>query len=156
MGSNGCRYRTQWQWTRCRLVEQRNESINNAVCLGSWSGRVITDDSGWLDGFCAHPECRSGIRLKKAVIYWKRESSGTVQDATGSLRFNDLGEPAQRTPILSASVFIGVLALIGIPPLSGFSLGYLFFGRSPGGCELTCKSSRLIFVSDIEVINRVR
>lgn len=55
--------------------------------------------------------------LAKSMLFL---ASGTVQDAIGSLRFNDLGGLAQRTPILSASVFIGMLALIGIPPLSGF------------------------------------
>ena len=55
--------------------------------------------------------------LTKSMLFL---ASGTVQNAVDSLRFNDLGGLAQRTPILSVSVFIGMLSLIGIPPLSGF------------------------------------
>ena len=55
--------------------------------------------------------------LAKSMLFL---ASGTVQDAVGSLQFDDLGGLAQQAPILSGSIFAGMLALVGIPPLSGF------------------------------------
>ena len=55
--------------------------------------------------------------LAKSMLFM---ASGTVQDAVGSLQFNDLGGLAKRTPILSGSVFVGMFTLVGIPPLAGF------------------------------------
>ena len=45
---------------------------------------------------------------------------GTVRSATGTSRFADLGGLATRSPPLAIAVFVGSLALVGIPPLSGF------------------------------------
>ncbi|PSP71492.1 Na+/H+ antiporter subunit D [Halobacteriales archaeon QH_8_67_27] len=46
--------------------------------------------------------------------------SGTVYDATGTIEFERLGGLTTRFPVLSGSFFVGSLALVGIPPLSGF------------------------------------
>ena len=55
--------------------------------------------------------------LAKSLLFL---ASGVVYDTVGSVRFRDLGGLAETTPVLSASFFVGALALIGIPPLSGF------------------------------------
>ena len=46
--------------------------------------------------------------------------SGTVFSAFGSIEFDDLGGVASRAPLLAASFLVGALALVGVPPLSGF------------------------------------
>ncbi|MFB6109499.1 MAG: complex I subunit 5 family protein [Halodesulfurarchaeum sp.] len=51
--------------------------------------------------------------------------SGTVNQAVGSIQFEDLGGLVGRAPVVSGSFFVGALALVGIPPLSGF-FGKLF------------------------------
>jgi len=55
--------------------------------------------------------------LAKALLYL---ISGTLQASIGSDRFSDLGGLAARSPVLGAAFLIGVLSLIGIPPLVGF------------------------------------
>ncbi|MBZ6495972.1 complex I subunit 5 family protein [Natrinema longum] len=52
---------------------------------------------------------------------------GTVRAATGTSRFADLGGMAKRSPPLAIAVFVGSLALVGIPPLSGFFGKFLVF-----------------------------
>ncbi|WP_276300882.1 complex I subunit 5 family protein [Halorussus lipolyticus] len=47
-------------------------------------------------------------------------ASGAVYDAVGSEEFPDLGGLTESAPWLSGGFFVGALALIGIPPLSGF------------------------------------
>ena len=51
--------------------------------------------------------------------------SGTVERAVGSIQFEDLGGLTGRAPVLAGAFFVGGLALVGIPPLSGF-FGKLF------------------------------
>jgi multicomponent Na+:H+ antiporter subunit D len=46
--------------------------------------------------------------------------SGAVFSAFESIEFEDLGGVASRAPLLAASFFVGALALVGVPPLSGF------------------------------------
>ncbi|UPV99263.1 Na+/H+ antiporter subunit D [Halorussus gelatinilyticus] len=47
-------------------------------------------------------------------------ASGAVYDAVGTEQFPDLGGLSESAPWLSGGFFVGALALIGIPPLSGF------------------------------------
>lgn len=47
-------------------------------------------------------------------------ASGAVYDAVGTEQFPDLGGLSETAPWLSGAFFVGALALIGIPPLSGF------------------------------------
>ena len=51
--------------------------------------------------------------------------SGTVYEAVGSIQFDDLGGLTGREPVISGAFFVGGLAMVGIPPLSGF-FGKLF------------------------------
>ncbi|WP_247004051.1 complex I subunit 5 family protein [Halosolutus gelatinilyticus] len=62
--------------------------------------------------------------LAKGLLFL---SVGTVRSATGTSRFDDLGGLAGRSPPLAIAVFVGSLALVGIPPLSGFFGKFLVF-----------------------------
>jgi multicomponent Na+:H+ antiporter subunit D len=55
--------------------------------------------------------------LAKALLFM---ASGALFDAVGSIDLRDLGGVASADPTLSAGFFVGALALVGIPPLSGF------------------------------------
>ena len=55
--------------------------------------------------------------LAKGLLFL---ASGTVTSAVGTVQFDDLGGLARRAPVLAAAFLVGVLALIGVPPLSGF------------------------------------
>ncbi|WP_254769435.1 complex I subunit 5 family protein [Salinilacihabitans rarus] len=62
--------------------------------------------------------------LAKGLLFL---SVGAVRDAAGTSRFEDLGGFAGRAPALSIAFFVGALALVGIPPLSGFFGKFLVF-----------------------------
>jgi multicomponent Na+:H+ antiporter subunit D len=64
--------------------------------------------------------------LAKALLFLV---SGTVTDAVGSDRFDALGGVAGQAPLVAAAFFVGILALIGIPPLPGF-FGKFFVFRT--------------------------
>ncbi|MGM0591853.1 MAG: proton-conducting transporter membrane subunit, partial [Halobacteriota archaeon] len=55
--------------------------------------------------------------LAKGLLFL---ASATVQDAVGTSRLRDLGGLAGRAPVLAGAFLVGALALIGIPPFSGF------------------------------------
>ena len=66
-------------------------------------------------------------------------ASGAVYDTVGTTEFPDLGGLSEKAPVLSGSFFVGALALIGIPPLSGFFGKLLVFdaaGRAGSGLAL--------------------
>ena len=46
--------------------------------------------------------------------------SGAVYEAVGSIRFEALGGLSTRRPVIAGSFFLGGIALVGIPPLTGF------------------------------------
>jgi multicomponent Na+:H+ antiporter subunit D len=46
--------------------------------------------------------------------------SGAVHDIAGTIEIDRLGGITTRFPVLAGSFFVGSLALVGIPPLSGF------------------------------------
>ncbi|ELY57826.1 Na+/H+ antiporter subunit D [Natronococcus jeotgali] len=52
---------------------------------------------------------------------------GAVRSATGTSRLAELGGLAGRSPPLAIAFFVGSLALVGIPPLSGFFGKFLVF-----------------------------
>ena len=67
-------------------------------------------------------------------------ASGAIADATGANEFADLGGLLERSPTVSWTFFLGALALIGIPPLSGFFGKLLVFdtaGRAGSTLGLT-------------------
>jgi len=55
--------------------------------------------------------------LAKSLLFL---ASGTVKTVFDSERFGDLGGIAPRSPVLASGFLVGALALIGVPPLSGF------------------------------------
>ena len=62
--------------------------------------------------------------LAKGLLFL---SVGTVRAATGTSQFAELGGLAKRSPPLAVAVFVASLALVGIPPLSGFFGKFLVF-----------------------------
>ena len=67
-------------------------------------------------------------------------SAATVRGATGTNRLADLGGLGRQSPVLSSAVFVGLLSLIGIPPLSGFFGKFLVLdvattGAAAGGAS---------------------
>ncbi len=64
--------------------------------------------------------------LAKAVLFL---GAGTVRDAAGAGRFGALGGVAGQAPLVGGAFFVGMLALIGIPPLPGF-FGKFFVFRT--------------------------
>ena len=69
--------------------------------------------------------------------------SGTIQDTVGSVRFPDLGGIAARDPVLGGSFLLGALALIGIPPLSGFFAKLLVFDTSASALAVDAPGASL-------------
>ncbi|MFD1512205.1 complex I subunit 5 family protein [Halomarina rubra] len=62
--------------------------------------------------------------LAKSLLFFV---SGALSRTLGTVRFDALGGVSERNPALAGSFFIGALALIGIPPLSGFFGKFLVF-----------------------------
>jgi multicomponent Na+:H+ antiporter subunit D len=53
--------------------------------------------------------------------------SGTIRDAAGTVELDRIGGIAGQAPVLSGGFFLGALALVGIPPLTGFFGKFLVF-----------------------------
>ncbi|MFB6125693.1 MAG: complex I subunit 5 family protein [Halolamina sp.] len=53
--------------------------------------------------------------------------AGTLADAVGTTDLDRLGGVAPRAPVLTGTAFVGLLALVGIPPLTGFFGKFLVF-----------------------------
>ncbi|MFC6717335.1 complex I subunit 5 family protein [Natrialbaceae archaeon GCM10025810] len=62
--------------------------------------------------------------LAKGLLFL---SVGTIRDATGTSQLADLGGLARRSPPLGIAFLVASLALVGIPPLSGFFGKFLVF-----------------------------
>ncbi|WP_225335535.1 complex I subunit 5 family protein [Halomicrobium urmianum] len=62
--------------------------------------------------------------LAKGMLFL---AAATVRSAAGTSRLSELGGLAGRFPALSSAFMVGALALIGIPPLSGFFGKFLVF-----------------------------
>ncbi|WP_144921826.1 complex I subunit 5 family protein [Halorubrum salsamenti] len=68
--------------------------------------------------------------LAKGLLFL---SAAAVEDATNTDRLRDLGGIAGRSPVLSGAVFVGLLSLIGLPPLTGFFGKFLAFDAAVRG-----------------------
>ncbi|GAB6861995.1 complex I subunit 5 family protein [Haloplanus litoreus] len=68
--------------------------------------------------------------LAKGLLFL---STAAVEDATGTDSLRDLGGVAGRSPVLAGTVFVGLLSLIGLPPLTGFFGKFLAFDAAVRG-----------------------
>ncbi|SFG55365.1 multicomponent Na+:H+ antiporter subunit D [Halopelagius inordinatus] len=68
--------------------------------------------------------------LAKGLLFL---SAAAVQDATGTDDLRKLGGVAGRSPVLSGAVFVGLLSLVGLPPLTGFFGKFLTFDAAVRG-----------------------
>jgi multicomponent Na+:H+ antiporter subunit D len=59
--------------------------------------------------------------------------AGALQSGAGSTDFHDISGMARKAPWVTGAFFIGGLALVGIPPLSGFFAKLLVFQTALGG-----------------------
>jgi multicomponent Na+:H+ antiporter subunit D len=71
--------------------------------------------------------------LAKSLLFL---ASGTVEAAVGTTRLADLGGLAPRAPLLAGAFLTGALALVGIPPLSGFFGKLLVFDTAARAAAL--------------------
>ncbi|MGB9987878.1 complex I subunit 5 family protein [Salarchaeum japonicum] len=53
--------------------------------------------------------------------------AGVVEDATGTIRLDELGGLARTSPVVAGAFLLGGLGLVGIPPLVGFFGKFLVF-----------------------------
>ncbi|MEF8855883.1 MAG: proton-conducting transporter membrane subunit [Haloplanus sp.] len=60
-------------------------------------------------------------------------SMAAVEDATGTDSLRDIGGVAGHSPVLAGTVFVGLLSLIGLPPLTGFFGKFLAFDAAVRG-----------------------
>ncbi|WP_224267872.1 complex I subunit 5 family protein [Haloprofundus salinisoli] len=68
--------------------------------------------------------------LAKGLLFL---SAAAVENATGTDNLRDLGGLAGRLPLLAGAVFVGLLSLIGLPPLTGFFGKFLAFDAAVRG-----------------------
>ncbi|MFB6095503.1 MAG: complex I subunit 5 family protein, partial [Halodesulfurarchaeum sp.] len=68
--------------------------------------------------------------LAKALLFLV---SGTIRSGAGSTNLQDVGGLSNASPLLTGAFLIGGLALVGIPPLSGFFAKLLVFKTALGG-----------------------
>jgi len=78
--------------------------------------------------------------LAKGLLFL---SVAAVEDATKTDRLRNLGGVAGHSPVLSGTVFVGLLSLIGLPPLTGFLREVPRVRRGDSG---NCVQSRLAAV----------
>jgi len=65
--------------------------------------------------------------LAKSLLFL---SAAAVSDATGTNRVRDVGGLAGRSPVLAGAFFVGILSLVGLPPLAGFFGKFFVFDVS--------------------------
>jgi multicomponent Na+:H+ antiporter subunit D len=68
--------------------------------------------------------------LAKGLLFL---STAAVENATGTDRLGDLGGLAGHSPVLAGAVFVGLLSLVGLPPLTGFFGKFLAFDAAVRG-----------------------
>jgi multicomponent Na+:H+ antiporter subunit D len=68
--------------------------------------------------------------LAKGLLFL---SVAAIEDATKTDRLRNIGGVAGHSPVLSGAVFVGLLSLIGLPPLTGFFGKFLAFDAAIRG-----------------------
>ncbi|HKL30061.1 MAG TPA: proton-conducting transporter membrane subunit [Natrialbaceae archaeon] len=72
--------------------------------------------------------------------------SGAVYEAVGTIEFDDLGGLSERAPTLSVAFLVAALALVGIPPLSGFFGKFLVFDTAVQAVAVDAPGAELALV----------
>ncbi|PUA32381.1 MAG: hypothetical protein B7O98_06910 [Zestosphaera tikiterensis] len=80
---------------------------------------------------------------------------GTLATVKGSRDLNDLTGLGRRYPVLSASIVLGFLSLLGVVPLAGFFSKYLLF-MSLIEANLTLHAVSIVLISGISAIGYFR
>jgi multicomponent Na+:H+ antiporter subunit D len=89
------------------------------VAVAAGADPVTGDPTGTLRGVAIAAALVFALHhaLAKGVLFL---STAAIEEATGTDRIADLGGFAGHAPLLAGAVFVGLLSLVGIPPLSGF------------------------------------
>jgi len=72
--------------------------------------------------------------LAKGALYLV---SGTIEQGAGTVDFDAIGGLAERAPVLAGGFLLAALALVGVPPLSGFFGKLLVFDTAARGPAAT-------------------
>lgn len=78
--------------------------------------------------------------LAKALLFLV---SGSVSDAVGAERLAALGGVARHAPLTAGAFFVGMLALVGIPPLPGFFAKFFVFRTAAEAWEVSAPGAAL-------------
>jgi multicomponent Na+:H+ antiporter subunit D len=102
------------------------------VAIAAAAGPVVGDATGTLRvvAIAAALVFAFHHALAKGLLFL---ATAAVADATGTDRIGNLGGVARRSPVLAGTVFVGLLSLIGLPPLSGFFGKFLAFDAAVRG-----------------------
>ncbi len=102
------------------------------VAIAAAAGPVIGEATGTLRLVAIAAALVFALHhaLAKGLLFL---ATAAVVDATGTDRLRDLGGVASRSPVLAGTVFVGLLSLIGLPPLTGFFGKLLAFDAAVRG-----------------------
>jgi multicomponent Na+:H+ antiporter subunit D len=102
------------------------------VAVAAAADPVTGDPTGTLRGIAIAAALVFAFHhaLAKGLLFL---STAAVEDATGTDRLRDLGGVAGQSPVLAGAVFVGLLSLIGLPPLTGFFGKFLAFDAAIRG-----------------------
>ena len=78
---------------------------------------TVTDPALQVLGIVAALVYSLNHAVAKALLFLV---SGTLYESVGTIQLSELGGITTRRPVIAGSFFLGMLALVGIPPLSGF------------------------------------
>jgi len=96
------------------------------IAVAAAADPVTGDPAGTLRGVAIAAALVFALHhaLTKGLLFL---STAAVEDATGTDNLRELGGVAGRSPVLAGAVFVGLLSLIGLPPLTGFFGKFLAF-----------------------------
>jgi multicomponent Na+:H+ antiporter subunit D len=102
------------------------------IAVAAAADPVTGDPTGTLRGVAIAAGLVFALHhaLAKGLLFL---STAAVEDATGTDSLRDLGGVAGRSPVLAGAVFVGLLSLIGLPPLAGFFGKLLAFDAAVRG-----------------------
>jgi multicomponent Na+:H+ antiporter subunit D len=102
------------------------------VAIAAAAGPVVGDASGTLQVVAVAAALVFAFHhaLAKGLLFF---ATAAVVDATGTDRIGALGGVARRSPVLAGTVFVGLLSLMGLPPLAGFFGKFLAFDAAVRG-----------------------